>query len=199
MPVKSRRSEYKELTRTAVLEAAAGQFVARGYAATSIDDVAGLARVSKGAVYYHFADKAHLFEAVFRDRQTRLLDRVTAAVHGHDGPWEQLQAGLDAYLAGAVADPVHRLLIQEAPVALGAGRCREIDGEIGLPVLRAALENLADSGDLIEQPVEMLARILFGALCEAVMAAGTDPHPTQAGRQAAAALRALTIGLHRQA
>lgn len=199
MAVKSRRLEYKELTRAAVLEAAAEQFAARGYTATSIDDVADMARVSKGTVYYHFADKAHLFEAVFRDRQTRLLDQVMAVVEGRSGPWDELTAGLDAYLTGAVADPVHRRLMQEAPVALGAGRCREIDGEIGLPVLRAALEDLAARGELIEQPTGILARILFGALCEAVMAVVADPHPAQARQQATAALRALTNGLHRGA
>ena len=85
-----------------------------------------------------------------------------------------------------------------APAALGAGRCREIDEEIGLPVLRAALENLAASGELVAQPVEMLARVLFGALCEAAMAAGADPHPARAGRQAATALKALTNGLRQQ-
>jgi AcrR family transcriptional regulator len=40
-----------------------------GYAATTIDDIAGSARVSKGAVYYHFVDMADLFEAAFRERQ----------------------------------------------------------------------------------------------------------------------------------
>lgn len=198
MPVKGRRLEYKELTRAAVLEAAAEQFVARGFAATTVDDIARVARVSKGTVYYHFADKAQLFEAVFRARQTRLLAAVAAAVAGRGGPWEQLQAGLDAYVSGTVTDPAHRLLLQEAPAALGAGRCREIDEQIGLPVLRAALENLVASGELVAQPVAMLARVLFGALCEAAMAAGADPHPARAGRQAGAALRALTNGLRQQ-
>jgi hypothetical protein len=76
-----------------------------------------------------------------------------------------------------VADPAHRFLLQEAPTALSAARCREIDAEIGLPVLRAALGNLAASGELVDQPIEMLARVLFGALGEAAMAVSADPHP----------------------
>src|ERR1022692_4149504 len=102
MVVKSRHQEHKELTRAAVLDTAAGQFAERGYAATTIDDVASAARVSKGTVYYHFADKAQLFEAVFRNRQARLLDTVATAVEGCRGPWERLQAGLDAHLEGRV-------------------------------------------------------------------------------------------------
>jgi len=182
-----------------VLDAAAGQFAERGYAATTIDDVAGAARVSKGTVYYHFADKAQLFEAVFRNRQARLLDTVATAVEGCRGPWERLQAGLDAYLEGSVADEAHRNLLQQAPSALGAERCRQIDEEMGLPVVRLALAELASTGELVDQPIEMLARVLFGALCEAAMAAGADPHPGQARHQAAGVLRAITAGLHRPA
>ena len=199
MVVKSRRQEHKELTRAAVLDAAAGQFAGRGYAATTIDDVAGAARVSKGTVYYHFADKARLFEAGFRNRQAKLLDTVATAVEGRRGPWERLQAGLDAYLEGTVADEAHRNLLQQAPSALGAERCRQIDEEIGLPVLRLALADLASTGELVDQPIEMLARVLFGALCEAAMAAGADQHPRQARQQAAGVLRAITAGLHRPA
>ena len=135
-----------------MLDAAAGQFAERGYAATTIDDVAGAARVSKGTVYYHFADKAQLFEAVFRNRQARLLDTVATAVEGCRGPWERLQAGLDAYLEGSVADEAHRNLLQQAPSALGAERCRQIDEEMGLPVVRLALAELASTGELVDRP-----------------------------------------------
>ena len=197
MVVKSRRQEHMELTRAAVLDAAAEQFAQRGFAATTIDDVASAARVSKGTVYYHFVDKARLFEAVFRDGQTRLIDRVAKAVEGRHEPWEQLEAGLDAYLTGTVADEAHRALLQEAPGALGVGRCRQIDEEMGLPVLRVALEQLATTGELVDTPIDMLARVLFGALCEAAMTAGADPHPGLAGQQAAAVLRAITAGLRR--
>ena len=97
MVVKGRRQEYKELTRAALLDTAARQFAERGFAATTIDDVAAAARVSKGTVYYHFEDKAELFEAVFRDRQNRLVVTVAEAVaRVNGGPWEQMDAGLDA-------------------------------------------------------------------------------------------------------
>jgi len=197
MIVKSRRQEHMELTRAAVLEAAADQFAQRGFAATTIDDVAAAARVSKGTVYYHFVDKAQLFEAVFRAGQTWVIDQVAKAIEGRHEPWGQLEAGLDAYLDTTVADHVHRALLQEAPGALGVGRCQQIDEEMGLPVLRVALDNLAATGELVDTPIEMLARILFGALCQAAMAAGAAPHPEHAGQQAASVLRVITAGLRR--
>jgi AcrR family transcriptional regulator len=199
MTVKGRRQEYKELTRAAVLDAAAEEFVGQGFAGTTIDDVARRARISKGAVYYHFADKAELFEAVFRDRQARLLENVVAALDGLDAqatPWDELQTGLDAYLDGAIADAAHRVLLQQAPAALGVERCRRLDQEMAIPVLRAVLERLV-TADEPGQSVEMLTRVLFSALCEAAMVAGADPDPTRARNDAAAILKTITSGLRR--
>ena len=198
MAVKGRREEYKELTRAAILEAAAEQFSERGFSTTTIDQVARTARVSKGAVYHHFADKAELFEAVFRDRQQHLLASVATAAAGRADPWEQLDAALAAYVDGTVADNVHRSLLQQAPAALGAERCRQIDQQLGLPVLLAALDTLHRTGELAPQPTEMLARLLFSALCEAAMTAGADSQPSRGRGQATAALRAITAGLRRQ-
>ena len=47
--------------RQAILDAARALFVQRGYAGTSMDDVAAQAHVSKQTVYSHFVDKARLF------------------------------------------------------------------------------------------------------------------------------------------
>jgi hypothetical protein len=82
-----------------------------------------------------------------------------------------------------------------APAALGAQRCREIDEGMGLPIIRAALQGLADAGELTNQPIEMTARILFAALCEAAMAAGADPDHRRARAEAASVLDALIAGL----
>jgi AcrR family transcriptional regulator len=197
MAVKNRRQEYKELTRVALLGAAGEQFARSGFSATSVDDIAMAARVSKGTVYHHFTDKSELFEAVFRDRQQQLLADVAQATRRHRDPWAQLDDALDAYLEKTIADPTHRALLQEAPTALGAQRCREIDEELGLPVILAALTALDEAGELAQPATEMLARVLFRALCEAAMAAGADADPRRAQREAATALRTITAGLRR--
>ena len=79
-----------------------------------------------------------------------------------------------------------------------AERCREIDEGMGLPVIRAALQDLADDGELVNQPIEMATRILFAALCEAAMAAGADPNPRRARDEAASVLDAIIAGLRAQ-
>jgi TetR/AcrR family transcriptional regulator, mexJK operon transcriptional repressor len=50
--------------RRAIVEAARTMFLRKGYGATSMDEVAALAAVSKQTIYKHFADKRQLFTAI---------------------------------------------------------------------------------------------------------------------------------------
>lgn len=65
--------------RRAILDAARALFLRKGYAGTSMDDVAALAEVSKQTVYKNFADKQHLF-----------IDLITADIAQVEGPGDPL-------------------------------------------------------------------------------------------------------------
>lgn len=56
--------EEAELTRCSILDAAEQVFHAQGVAGTSLQDIAEAAGVTRGAVYWHFKDKADLFNAM---------------------------------------------------------------------------------------------------------------------------------------
>src|SRR5580698_7463333 len=127
VPVKSRREEYAETTRAAIIDAAVERFTADGYAKTSMDTVAGAARVTKGAVYHHFRDKAELFEAAFVVMEQRLLARVTTGVEGISDPWELMAAGVEIYLEECSEPQFRRIALEEAAAALGFGRWKEIE------------------------------------------------------------------------
>ena len=62
----SNRSERRKsaVKSAAILQGAKQEFLANGYAATSMDRVAAAAGVSKATVYSHFQDKAGLFSAL---------------------------------------------------------------------------------------------------------------------------------------
>jgi hypothetical protein len=60
------------------------------------------------------------------------------------------------------------------------------------------LDSLKSTGELAQEPTEMLARVVFSALCEAAMTAGADPNPTRARTQAETVLRSITAGLRRR-
>ncbi|MGP0050630.1 MAG: TetR/AcrR family transcriptional regulator [Solirubrobacteraceae bacterium] len=195
MNARPRREEHKELTRQAVLGAAAVRFAEQGFSATTIDEIARAARVSKGAVYYHFADKPALFQAVLRDHQQRVLDEVTGAAERRRDPWLRLDAALAAYVEALVADPHLRALLAQAPGALGHERSREIEDELTRPALLSELQAAAATGRLRRPPSELLARVLLSAAREAALSAGAGPEPAAARREAEAVLAAFTSGL----
>ena len=56
-----------EAKAEAILKGAMKEFLARGYAATSMDKVAKAAGVSKATVYSHFGDKENLFNALIKN------------------------------------------------------------------------------------------------------------------------------------
>ena len=69
------RAEQAQETRSALLEAASRLFTTRGWAATGMRDIAGLAGVATETVYSHFGSKSELFRRV-----------ADAAVGGDESP-----------------------------------------------------------------------------------------------------------------
>lgn len=65
--------------RQAIMEAATGVFMEKGYSGTSMDDIAKLAAVSKQTVYKHFSDKEKLFSEIVLATTDR-LDGMIALV-----------------------------------------------------------------------------------------------------------------------
>lgn len=58
------RERRLEHTRSVLLDAAEEVFAEKGFMAASLDDIAGAAGYTKGAIYKHFATKEELFLAV---------------------------------------------------------------------------------------------------------------------------------------
>jgi len=61
------------------LRAALKHFANAGYAATSVQQIVGDAKVSKPALYYHFRDKAALFQALVNEAHDERFQVVQAA------------------------------------------------------------------------------------------------------------------------
>src|SRR3954464_3432219 len=125
-PVKSRREAYSEATRAALLEEATTLFAERGYAATSLEHVASATRVTRGAVYHHFAGKQALFEAVLDAQEKRAIEEIAAAATASD-PWDAAMLALDAFRDKCCNPTYGRLVWQEGPTALGWHRWRECE------------------------------------------------------------------------
>ena len=65
--INNRERSKSEAKTEAILKGAMAEFLAHGYAGSSMDKVAKTAGVSKATVYSHFGDKESLFNAVMQD------------------------------------------------------------------------------------------------------------------------------------
>src|SRR6187200_296252 len=70
------RAERAAERRAAIVEAALDEFIARGFTATRLDDVARRAGVAKGTIYLHFKDKESMFEELIRTAIVPLVGRM---------------------------------------------------------------------------------------------------------------------------
>lgn len=188
----SRREEYAAATRAAIVEAAVARFAADGFGASSVDAIAREARVTKGGIYHHFADKAELFEAAFIAVEERLLQRLGARVAGMSVGWELVEAGIDEYLAACCDDAVRRIALEDAPTALGWPRWRQLEERLFLGTVTGLLEGLRADELIALEDVQLTARLLLGALAEAGLAvAGASDRDAERARATALVLRLL--------
>ncbi len=85
--------------REAILAAAATCFMSRGFAATSIDEVAESVQATKGMVYHYFRSKADLFFAVHRRGMSINQETIAPIAQRDVDPVERLDAMCRAHLS----------------------------------------------------------------------------------------------------
>jgi AcrR family transcriptional regulator len=86
-------------TRQHLLRAALKHFANSGYAATSVQDIVDDAKLSKPALYYHFKDKAGLFQALVHEAHDERYRMLCEAAKKNSGIRAQLEALLTALFA----------------------------------------------------------------------------------------------------
>ena len=160
----SRRREYTEATRAALVDSATRLFAHQGYVGTSLAQVAAEARLTKGAVYHHFSGKEALFEAVLDQLEESSAATILAASADRGTTWEGAMAALEAFLDLCLDPTYQRLCFQEGPIALGfqgwweAGERHEI-GLIKAMLTALHHEGLVEVGDL-----DALTQVVYGSL-----------------------------------
>jgi TetR/AcrR family transcriptional regulator len=92
MPVASSiRKRDPEGTRASILDAAESLFVNKGFAATSMSDIARRAAVTKSLIHHHFGSKEELWSEVKKQRVSQYADMQTQVV-GSEGDGATLLA-----------------------------------------------------------------------------------------------------------
>ncbi len=110
-------------TRARILDAALSTFSRKGYHDTRLDDIVDESETSKGAIYFHFANKERLFLALVDQFADLLERRVLEAIEGQAEGMARVQIALETVLDtfGRYRRPAKILLVQ----AVGLGNVFE--------------------------------------------------------------------------
>jgi AcrR family transcriptional regulator len=182
----SRRDEYTEATRQALLQSAKTLFAEKGFAATSLAEVGAKARVTKGAVYHHFASKQGLFVAVLEMLDNEAVTEIGERAAGGGSSWDAAVAGLDAFLEQCV-DPVYgKVCFVEGPSALGFLEWWQHGERHVAGLLKAVLVAMRDEGVIEAPDIDALTTVMYGALTAAALtlAQASDPRAVKAATRA---------------
>ncbi len=191
----TRREAEAQATRDALVQAALELFTKRGYAAVGTEEIVARAKVTRGALYHHFADKRDLFRAVFERVEGELMERIGARMEAGDDPWELMLAGMRSFLDACEEPAVKQISLTDAPAVLGWQEWREIDNRHGLGLTRAALQGAVDAAVMRPIAVEPMAHLFVAALSEAAFVIAYSDHPREARAEVEEALIQLIEGL----
>jgi len=193
----SRQAARSQATRAKLVAAGRHLFAKRGYAGVGTEQIVKRARVTRGALYHHFADKRDLFRAVVEALEVELVERIAAALASEspDDPIESMKLAVRTFLDAALDPGRARITLIEAPSVLGWAEWREIDARYGLGLASAALEGAMGVGRIPRQPVAPLAGIFVAALGEAGIMVATAEDPGAARAEVEAALELLIDGM----
>jgi AcrR family transcriptional regulator len=173
-PPASNRAERAAERRGAIVEAAMEEFIARGFAATRLDDVAKRAGVAKGTIYLHFKDKESMFEELIRTAIVPLVSRLNAAPPRPDATVRDMVEGFAKTFIEQVATTrrgdIVRLIVAEGPrfPAVADFYYREVVSK-GLAGMRAMIELGIARGEIQNKELARFPQILVAPALIAVI------------------------------
>jgi len=170
----SNRAERAAERRGAIVEAAMEEFIARGFAATRLDDVAKRAGVAKGTIYLHFKDKESMFEELIRTAIVPLVNRLSAAPLRSDATVREMVEGFARTFIEQVATTrrgdIVRLIVAEGPrfPAVADFYYREVVSK-GLAGMRAMIELGIARGEIQHKNLARFPQLLVAPAIIAVI------------------------------
>lgn len=188
------RAAQAAATRRDLLQHARKLFAQTGYTDASTDEVVRRAKVTKGALYHHFANKLDLYRAVVEDMERELVAKMAGAAESARQPQKKLEAACRAYLDACLDSTLTRILVLEAPVVLGWKDWCALAHRHEIAALARYLESVVATSTTGEPPLEM-AHVLLGALNTAARVIATADEPQKARAQVEGTIDRLLAGL----
>jgi len=123
------RAARQDNRRVKLLDAAAKFFSEHGFHGTSMRDIARVAGMLSGSIYYHFDSKEEMLLAVYEEGLRRVQETVDQALVDATEPWDRLEAACGGHLNALIIHRDYaRVMIQTTPAeSPGVGeRIREL-------------------------------------------------------------------------
>ena len=147
--------------RLQLLRAAQDVFVAQGFHAAAMDDIADRAGVSKPVLYQHFPGKRELYLALLEEQVSELADRVAEAMAATDNNRARVDAAVGAYFDFVGADGEAFRLVFESDLR-NEPAVRERIAGVSRLCMQAVADTIAADTGLPQAQVELLAATVTG-------------------------------------
>lgn len=170
-------------TIASIVRAARELFTAHGFAATSIDDIAGLASVAKGAVYHHFESKEQIFQRVFEQMTGTLAAEVAATAAAGKTTLDRFRLGTLKYLTSIAGNKFRQVLLIDGPAVLGWEKWREIDARYFGGAMKPPMKSTPQAREMAS-----IGHLIAGAVSEAALVCATSDHRVRDARDFTSAL-----------
>lgn len=169
----SSRAERAAERKAAIVAAALDEFVARGFTATRLDDVAKRAGVAKGTIYLHFKDKEALFEELVRTAIVPVVERITtppAAIGSIRDALEMFANTFIQEVANTRRADIIRLIVAEGPrfPAIADFYYREVISR-GLAAMRMLIEAGIARGEIRQKELKDFPQIVVAPAIVAIV------------------------------
>ena len=167
------RAERAAERRQAIVDAALDEFIARGFTATRLDDVAKRAGVAKGTIYLHFKDKEALFEELIRTAIVPVVERITTPPPLTGSVRDALEGFARMFIqeiAGTRRADIIRLIISEGPrfPAVADFYYREVISR-GMAAMRALIQIGVKKGEISQTELERFPQIVVAPAIVAII------------------------------
>lgn len=138
-------------------------FAEKGYEATSVEEIADRAGVSKPVVYEHFGGKEGLYAVIVDREVAELTARMADAMQSTTprGAGEQAAMAFLGYIEEH--EEGFRILVHDAPSGMGSGSLGSVINDVATRVEQLLLATFKDRG-FDKRTVPMYARMLVGAV-----------------------------------
>lgn len=168
MTTKETKAERYARTRAALLGEARKVFSSQGFAEAGTEAIVKAADVTRGALYYHFADKRALFEAVVAEEARHVLTTVIEESADAESRFQALSFACCAYIQACLEPGTRQIYLVDGPSVLGWPSWREIDGRFSGAELRTRVEDVLEESGMDSDP-EVTTLLIGGAISQAVL------------------------------